>query len=119
MAGFPRDRDTVCPSWCELPADHVLSSDHYDHAHIRTVAEIGIPKIDGLREPGENPVTVQIQGPVDWDDQEWPAVINVSLSGSDALDDDQDLTAAEARELAAALLKAAELVDGQGESARG
>lgn len=112
MTGFPQERDTICPPWCEKPADHVTSPEYYDHEHLRTIAQIGIPKIDGIRSAGEKPVTVQIQGPVDRDGQEWPAVINVSLSCSGGSDDEQDLTADEARALAAALQRAAELVVG-------
>ena len=110
MAGFPIDRDTICPSWCELPADHVSSPDHYDHEHIRDVTRICIPELDGIRSAAEKPVTVQIKGWVDWDRREWPPVVRLGLSCSGSSDDEQDLTANEARQLAAALLRAADQV---------
>lgn len=110
MTIFSHGRDTICPPWCEKPAGHVASPEYCDHEHLRTVAQMDIPEIDGIRSAGEKPVTVQIQGPVDRDGQEWPAVINVSLSCSGGSDDEQDLTADEARALAVALQQAAELI---------
>jgi hypothetical protein len=112
MTDFPRDRDTVCPPWCELPADHATSTDYQEQKHLRTVAQIEIPEIDGIRSSGEKPITVQIVAWVDWDWKEWPAVITVSLSDSGASDDEQDLTASEARTVAAALQRAADLLEG-------
>jgi len=112
MTDFPRDRDTICPPWCERPADHVASRDYQDQKHLRTVAQIEIPEIDGIRSDGEKPVTVGLVAWVDWDWKEWPAVITVSLSCSGASDDEQDLTPGEARALAAALQRAANLMEG-------
>jgi hypothetical protein len=105
MAGFLIDRYTVCPPWCELSADHVLSSDHYDHKHVCVVAEMRVTDIEGIRSAGEKPVTVQVQAWVDWDRREWPPVIRVGLSCSEASGDEQDLTSNETRELAAAWLR--------------
>lgn len=113
MAGFPIERDTVCPPWCELSADHLLSPDHYDQEHVCAVARMDIAEIDGLRSVGEKPLTVQIQAWVDWDRREWPPMIRICLSCSGSSYDEQDLTANEARELAAALLRAADLIGTQ------
>jgi hypothetical protein len=111
MTEISRDRDTMCPPWCERPADHVNSTDYQDQAHLRTVTQIEIPEIDGIRAVGEKPITVWLEAWVDWDWKEWPAVITVSLSDSDA-DDKQDLTPSEARALADALQQAADLLEG-------
>jgi hypothetical protein len=112
MTEFPRGRDTICPPWCERPADHVNSTDYQDQKHLRTVAQIGIPEIDGIRSDSEKPITVWLEAWVDWDWKEWPAVITVSLSDSGASDDEQDLMPSEARALAAALQQAADLLEG-------
>jgi hypothetical protein len=115
MAGetdFPRGRDTVCPPWCARPADHAASEDYVERKHLRTVTEIQVPEIDGIREDGERPLTVWLEAWVDWDRKEWPPVVSVSLSGSGSWEGQQDLTAGEARALAAALEQAADLLDG-------
>lgn len=113
MSDFPDGRDTICPAWCGRPADHAASADYQEQKHLHTVAEIEIPEIDGIRDNGERPVTVWLEAWVDWDWKEWPAVVTVSLSGSGSSDAEQDLTAGEARALAAALQQAADLLDGR------
>ncbi len=73
---------------------------------MRTVAQIEMPEIDGIRAPGGQPIKVWVEAWVDWDWKEWPAVITVSLSGNGSSDEEQeqqDLTPSEARALAVAL----------------
>jgi hypothetical protein len=112
MSDFPLGRDTMCPAWCERPASHVASADYEEQKHLRTVAQIGVPEIDGIRSDSDKPVTVWLEAWVDSDGKQWPAVVTVSLSGTGSSDDEQDLTAGEARALAAALQRAADLLEG-------
>jgi hypothetical protein len=112
MTDFPRDRDTLCPTWCERPADHVASRDYVDRKHVRTVAQIELPEIDGIRTSSEQPVRVWLEAWVDWDYKEWPAVTMVSLSDTGPTDSEQALTPSETRALAVALQQAADLVEG-------
>jgi hypothetical protein len=89
--------------------------DYQDQKHLRTVAQIEMPEIDGIRTSGGQPIRVWVETWVDWDWKEWPTVITVSLSGngpSDQEQEEQDLTPSEARTLAAALQQAADLVEG-------
>jgi hypothetical protein len=113
MTGFPFERDTICPAWCELPADHVSAPDDWDNRHIRVVARFELPEIDGIRSSGEKPLSVQIQGCHDPDGREYPPTIRLALAYTGASPDEEDLTAGEARALAAALQEAADLMDGE------
>ena len=110
MTAFPRDRDTICPSWCELPADHVILPDSFDHEHRRTVAQFDLPDVGELRSCGERPLSVQVHGYTDPYEREWPPLVYVGFAGTGS-GEEEYLTAGEARALAAALLRAATLIE--------
>jgi hypothetical protein len=113
MTGFPNERDTICPAWCELPPEHVSSHDHWENRHIRIVANFDLPEIDGIRSAGEKPLSVEIQGDVDYEQREYSPVIRLSLACTGAAPDEEDLTPDEARAIAVALQRAARLIDGK------
>jgi hypothetical protein len=75
MTEFPRDRDTICPPWCEQPADHANSMDYEKRKRLRAVAQIETPEIEGIRSGGEKPITLWLEAWVDWDWKEWPAEV--------------------------------------------
>jgi hypothetical protein len=110
----PRDRDTICPSWCQLPADHIAESRFTDEmTHTQLVREISLAEIGTFRTAPDQPIRVQVEAFVDLDGCEYAATVKLSLCGA-ADDPDagaEDLTPAEARELAAALVEAAQIAE--------
>ncbi len=107
-------RDTVCPSWCQLPPAHVAGSGAAGEAtHRRVVLEICLGRIEAIRDAAKAPVRVEVEAYSDPEGREHPPTVRLTLSGASSPDDQDadDLTPAEARDLAAALLKAARLAE--------
>ena len=102
-------RGTVCPSWCQLPPGHAAGSrDTGETTHTRLVREIRLGEIETIRGGADQPVRVEIEAFTDPDGREYAPTIRVTLSSASSPDPDaDDLTPAEARELAGALLEAA------------
>ena len=56
------ERDIVCPSWCELPPDHVAGSGAAGEAtHRRVVREIVLGKIEAIRDAADAPLRVEVE----------------------------------------------------------
>jgi len=107
-------RDIVCPSWCELPPDHVAGSGAAGGAtHRRVVREIVLGKIEAIRDAADAPLRVEVEAYVDPEGREHPPTVRLTLSGASSPDDPDadDLTPAEVRDLAAALLEAVGLAE--------
>lgn len=113
MSGYPRERDTICPSWCQLSAAHVAgASAAGETTHIRLVREIFLAEIDGFRAAAGQPVRVEVEAFADLEGREYPPTVRLALSCAVGPDPDaDDLTPAEARELAGALLEAASIAE--------
>lgn len=115
MASFPQDRDTICPAWCELPPDHVLAQDDtWETWHRGAVDGFTIPAFDGIAGYEGKPVTVELMGYVDFKGRECPPFVKIGLPRKGPSADEVDLTPREARALADALRKAADLAEGKG-----
>jgi hypothetical protein len=107
-------RDTICPSWCQLPPAHAAGSGAAGEAtHRRVVREIGLGRIEAIRGATEAPVRVEVEAYSDPEGREHLPTVRLTLSGASSPDDPDadDLTPAEARDLAAALLEAARLAE--------
>jgi hypothetical protein len=107
-------RDTICPSWCQLPPAHTAGPGAAGEAtHRRVVREICLGRIEAIRDAAEAPVRVEVEGYSDPEGREHPPTVRLTLSGASSPDDPDadDLTPAEARDLAAALLEAARLAE--------
>ena len=113
LTGSLRKRDTICPSWCQLSSAHVAgSSAAGETTHVRLVREIVLGEIDGIRAAARQPVRVEVEAFADLDGREYPPTVRLALSSSDGPDPDRDdLTPAEARKLAGALLEAARIAE--------
>jgi uncharacterized protein DUF6907 len=114
MTETPGQRGTVCPSWCQLPPAHVAGSGAAGEAtHRRAVREILLGRIEAIRDAAEAPVRVEVEAYIDPKGREHPPTVRLTLSGASSPDDPDadDLTPAEARDLAAALLEAARLAE--------
>lgn len=113
LTGSLRERDTICPAWCQLSAAHVAgSSAAGEMTHARLVREIFLGEIDGVRAAAGQPVRVEVEAFADLDGREYPPTVRLALSSSAGPDPDRDdLTPAEARALAAALLEAARIAE--------
>ena len=114
MTETPRQRATACPSWCELPSAHTAGSGAAGEAtHRRVVREIGLGPIEAIRDAAEAPVRVAVEAYSDPEGREHPPTVRLTLSGASSPGDPDadDLTPAEARDLAAALLEAASLAE--------
>lgn len=107
------ERGTVCPSWCQLPAVHAAgSSAAGETTHARLVREVFLGEIDGFRAAAIEPVRVAVEAFADLHGREFPPTVRLALSCSAGPDPDaDDLTPAEARELAGALLEAARIAE--------
>lgn len=111
MSQSSRERDTICPSWCQLPAVHVAASPGTgETTHTRLVREIILSEIDGIRAAAGQPVRVEVEAFADLYGREHPPTVRLALSCAAGPDAD-DLTPAEARELAGALLEAAQMAE--------
>lgn len=75
--------------------------------------EIGLGKIEAIRDAAEAPLKVEVEAYIDPEGREHPPTVRLTLSGASSPDDPDadDLTPAEARNLAAALLEAAGLAE--------
>jgi hypothetical protein len=107
-------RAAVCPSWCELPPAHTGGSGAAGEAtHRRVVREIGLGKIEAIRDAADAPLRVEVEAYIDPGGRQHPPTVRLTLSGASSPDDPDadDLTPAEARDLAAALLEAARLAE--------
>jgi len=113
LSDSPRERDTICPSWCQLSAVHVAgSSATGERTHARLVREIFLGEIDGIRAAADQPVRVEVEAFADLDGCERPPTVRLALSCAVGPDPDaDDLTPAEARELAGVLLEAARIAE--------
>ena len=113
MSGSSRRRGTACPPWCQLPPGHVAGSrDTGETTHVRLIREIRLGEIETIRGGADQPVRVEIEAFTDPDGREYAPTIKVTLSSASSPDPDaDDLTPAEARELADALLEAARLAE--------
>jgi hypothetical protein len=79
---------------------------------MRLVREIVLGEIDGIRAAASQPVRVEVEAFADPDGREYPPTVRLALSCSAGPDPDRDdLTPAEARELASALLEAARIAE--------
>jgi hypothetical protein len=108
-----RRRGTICPSWCQLPPGHVAGSrDTGETTHIRLVQEVRLGEIEAIRGGADQTVRVAIEAFTDPDGREYAPTIRLTLSSASSPDPDaDDLTPAEARKLAGALLEAARLAE--------
>jgi hypothetical protein len=81
--------------------------------HRRVVREISLGQIEAIREAADAPVRVEVEAYSDPEGREYPPTVRLTLSGASCPDDPDadDLTPAEARDLAAALLEAARLAE--------
>ena len=107
-------RAAVCPSWCQLPSAHTAGSGAAgETTHRRVVREIGLGKIEAIRDAADVPVRVEVEAYIDPGGRQHPPTVRLTLSGASSPDDPDadDLTPAEARDLAAALLEAALLAE--------
>ena len=114
MTETPRQLDTVCPSWCQLPPAHMVGSGAAgETTHRRVVREISLGRIEAIRDAADSPVRVEVEGYSDPEGREHSPTVRLTLSGASSPDDPDadDLTPAEARDLAAALLEAARLAE--------
>lgn len=113
MIGSSRRRGIACPSWCQRPPSHVAGPrDTGETTHIRLVWEIRLTEIEAIRGGADRPVRVEIEAFTDPDGHEYAPTIKVTLSSASSPDPDaDDLTPAEARELAGALIEAARLAE--------
>ena len=114
MTETPRQMDTVCPSWCQLPPAHMVGSGAAgETTHRRVVREISLGRIEAIRDAADSPVRVEVEAYSDPEGQEHPPTVRLTLSGASSPDDPDadDLTPAEVRDLAAALLEAVGLAE--------
>lgn len=114
MTHTPRQRDTACPSWCQLPAAHMAGSGAAgETTHRRVVREIRLGPIEAIREAADPPLRVEVEGYSDPEGREHSPTVRLTLSGASCPDDPgaDDLTPSEARDLAAALLEAARIAE--------
>ena len=114
MTETPGQLDTVCPSWCQLPPAHTAGLGAAgESTHRRVVREISLGRIEAIRDAADSPVRVEVEGYSDPEGREHPPTVRLTLSGASSPDDPDadDLTPAEARDLAAALLEAASLAE--------
>jgi hypothetical protein len=114
MTETPGKRDIACPSWCQLPPAHASGSGAAGEAtHRRVVREILLGTIEAIRDAAEAPVRVEVEAYSDPEGREHTPTVRLTMSGASSPDDPDadDLTPAEARDLAAALLEAARLAE--------
>jgi len=114
MTETPGKRDTACPSWCQLPPAHAVGSGAAGEAtHRRVVREIGLGKIEAIRDAADAPLRVEVEAYIDPGGRQHPPTVRLTLSGASSPDDPDadDLTPAEVRDLAAALLEAVGLAE--------
>ena len=114
MSEFSRERGTSCPLWCELPPDHISGSGAAgETTHRRVVREFCLGTIEAIRDAADAPVRVEVEAYSDPEGREHTPTVRLTLSGASSPDDPDadDLTPAEARDLAAALLEAASLAE--------
>jgi hypothetical protein len=114
MRESSRERVTICPSWCQLPPGHAAGPGAPgETTHRRVVREICLGKIEAIRAAADEPVRVEVEAYSDPEGREHPPTVRLTLSGASSPDDPDadDLTPAEARDLAQALLEAARLAE--------
>jgi hypothetical protein len=88
------------------------SRDTGETTHIRLVQEVRLGEIEAIRGRADQPVRVEIEAFTDPDGREYAPTIRLTLSSASSPDPDaDDLTPAEARKLAGALLEAARLAE--------
>jgi hypothetical protein len=114
MSEPSRERGTACPPWCGLPPGHMAAAGAArETTHRRVVREIRLGRLEAIRDAADAPVRVAVEAYSDPEGREHPATVRITLSGASSPDDPDadDLTPAEARDLARALLEAARLAE--------
>ena len=114
MSESSRERGITCPPWCGLPPGHMVGSGAAREAtHRRVIREIRLGRLDAIRDAADAPVRVEVEAYSDPEGHEHPPTVRLTLSGASSPDDPDadDLTPAEARALARALLEAARLAE--------
>lgn len=114
MSESSRERGTACPPWCGLPQGHMAASGAArETTHRRVVREIRLGTLEAIRDAADAPVRVAVEAYSDPEGHEHPPTVRITLSGASSPDDPDadDLTPAEARDLAQALLEAARLAE--------
>jgi Domain of unknown function (DUF6907) len=114
MTGSSRARDTICPSWCQLPpgdAAHLGAAGGI--THLRIVSEIRLTGVEATREAADQPVMVAVEAYSDPEGRQYAPTVRLTPSSAAGSGEPyaDDLTPAEARGLAAALLEAARLAE--------
>ena len=106
-ATSPARRGAICPRRT-LPA-RVLRA----RSRTGVVREIFLGRVEAIREAADGPVRVAVEAYRDPEGAEHPPTIRLTLSSASDPDDADadDLTSAEARDLAGALLEAARLAE--------
>lgn len=97
-----------------MPAGHAAGWGAAGEAtHRRVVREIALAGIDAIRDGADRPVTVEVEAYSDPEGQAHVPTVRLTLSSASSPGDPDadDLTPAEARDLAEALLEAARLAE--------
>lgn len=112
MTASFRARD-ACPSWCQLsgPAAHAGPAGGITHR--RVVGEIRLAGVEASRDVAARPVTVALEAYTDPEGQQHAPTVRLALSNAavGGEPDADDLTLAEARVLADALLETVRLAE--------
>lgn len=114
MTGSSRAHGTICPSWCQLPPGHAaLPGTDGEATHRRVVREVSLAGIEAIRDAADQPVRVEVEAYTDPEGRAHAPTVRLMLSSasSPGEPDADDLTPAEARDLAGALLEAARLAE--------
>jgi hypothetical protein len=111
VSGSSGEKEPGCPSWCQLPPGHVAgrrSAGGVTHAGL--VREVYLDEIDAIREAADEPARVELEAFAGPDGREHPPTVKLTLSSAASPNpDSDDLTLAEAEELACGLLEAVRL----------
>jgi hypothetical protein len=100
-----------CPPWCQEPAGHLKPNvGGPGDYHTATVTSIILPEISGLRGASGYPLQVTVEQYVTTSDSYQPMVA-VDLGHSGELSGHESLTPQEARQLAEALVRGADITE--------
>jgi hypothetical protein len=111
VSGASGGKHPGCPSWCELPPGHAAGRrGEGEVTHARLVKELHLGEIDAIREAADEPVRVELEAFAGPDGRQHPPTVKLTLSSAASPNPDaDDLTLAEAEELAYGLLEAVRL----------